>query len=310
MVSATGDIFVRANDDLFVNANITTALPGTIHLLAVNNTAAGLSNGVIMSAPSTVEATNSSVRIAAPNGGSILLSRVNASSVSLNAVQDILDNNGNSLNVQANVLRAISSSGAIGAAEPGSPTPDLNGNAIDTQVTTLAASARTGIYIQEADGVTVDSTGIVAVRIVFFNSTESNVTDASIEDLRTTVNGPIKLQSVTGDITINAGPLGNPGIAANGTGDVLLQTLAADGDIVVNAEVVSGTGDISVRAGDDIDLNANVSTSGLGSIQLIASNNNLDAISGVDMSSGTTLSALGSGVRIVAQNAVTFCCLE
>ncbi len=34
----------------------------------------------------------------------------------------------------------------------------------------------------------------------------------------------------------------------------------------------------NLRAGDDIDLNANVSTSGLGSVHLLAANGNLDAI--------------------------------
>ncbi len=228
---------------------------------------------------------------------------MNASSVSLNASNSIIDNNDavtpNTLNIQANSLQMVATNGLIGNSDVGNAV-DSNTPAIDTQVTTLAAQAALGIYVREVDGVTVDSV-TTTISDVFFNSTEAPVVD-TLEDLRATSNGPIKLQSVAGDITINSGLLGNPGISANGTGDILLQTLATDGDITINGDVVSGTGDISARAGDDLFVNANITTALPGTIHLLAANNKADAASGVTMSALSFVEATNSSVRIVAQN--------
>ncbi len=214
VTSAGGDISIRAGDDIDLNANVTTSGLGSIHLLAANNNLDAIS-GVDMNSGTTVSALGGGVRIVAQNGGDILLSRVNASSVSLNASNSIIDNNDavtpNTLNIQANSLQMVATNGLIGNSDVGNAV-DSNTPAIDTQVTTLAAQAL-GIYVREVDGVTVDSV-TTTISDVFFNSTEAPVVD-TLEDLRTTNNGPIKLQSVAGDITINAGLLGNPGISAN-----------------------------------------------------------------------------------------------
>ena len=142
--------------------------------------------------------------------------------------------------------------------------PTVNVNAIDTQVTTLAANAANGIYIleQAAGGaITVDTVAALTVTIddlvrVNFNST---ITAAGrephaggAEDLQTSNNGPIKLVSEDGRSRIEPGADTTVGVSADGTGDVLLGVRGAASDLILNGNVVSGTGLISVTAGRDV----------------------------------------------------------
>ncbi len=224
-------IFVLGND-VDLNANVSTTGQGSIQLVASNGAADAI-NGVDMSS-STVVSGASNVRIVAQNGGDILLSRVNSGSASLIAANNIVDNNDavnpNTLNVQATRLQMVATNGLIGNSDTGNPNADNNVAAIDTQVTTIAASSSNGIYIRELDGVTVD-TVTTLVSNVLFRSTEDAVTD-TLEDLSTLTGGPIKLQSVAGSIMVNAGAMGGSGVSAAGVGVVLLQTLANNGDII------------------------------------------------------------------------------
>ncbi|HUP82454.1 MAG TPA: hypothetical protein VM260_28125, partial [Pirellula sp.] len=245
--SGTGHISLLAGDDLNQNSNIATGGVGTVYLLAANTTADAIS-GVDMAAGTNVTTAGGNVRVLAQNNGDIRLGLigVGAGNVSLIASRSILDANGASLNVAANNLRMVATSGTIGDADTLNGTPDINANAIDTQVTTLASISATGIYVREADGITIDNTDTIGILQVNIDASTTAVSDSSLEDLTTTNNGPIKLQSLTGDIFVNPGSLVAFGIQANGTGDILLQTLAANGDIVVNAVVRSLTGHISL----------------------------------------------------------------
>ncbi|MFM7929730.1 MAG: hypothetical protein ACKO9Q_18655, partial [Pirellula sp.] len=135
---------------------------------------------------------------------------------------------------------------------------------IGTRVTTLAAQSSTGIYIQEADGVTIDLVN-VSVDRVNFNSTKT-AQSQTLEDLTTTNNGPVKLQSLTGNIVVNPGTTGTNGISANGTGDILLQALA--GGIVANANIESGSGDITLSSQDALVIGNRIRTAAPGSIVL------------------------------------------
>jgi hypothetical protein len=282
--SDSGRIGIRAAGDLMQNADISTG-GGAIFVdagldLTMNSSAQSISGG-------------GTVQLGA--GGSILLGLINAGSgdVSLTAGVSILDNNAGSLNVISEALRMVATGGRIGNSDAGNGTPNANINAIDTQVNTLAARSALGIYVREIDGVTIDDTGNISGDRVNFNSTTTLVTDLSLEDLTTTSNGPIKLQSINGDIVVNAGSLGNPGISANGSGDVLLQTLTS-GTIVVNALVQSGTGDISIKSADDLSLTNNYSTSGAGTLYF-TSGGDITWAAGVD-----TLNTNGAHVRLVA----------
>ncbi len=73
---------------------------------------------------------------------------------------------------------------------------------------TLAARSAEGIYLSEADGLTVDATGNLSISEVNFNSTLTTRTDLSLADLVTSHSGPIKLVSLAGTLTLNDGAAG------------------------------------------------------------------------------------------------------
>ena len=43
------------------------------------------------------------------------------------------------------------------------------------------------------------------------------------------------------------------GVSANGAGDVLLEARGAGSDVIIAADVISGTGNITLDAGNDLD---------------------------------------------------------
>ncbi len=126
---------------------------------------------------------------------------------------DILDNTAAELaNVTAAGLLMVADADSATGGTIGEPnvlgvrTPAVNVKAIDTAVATLAASSDEGIYVLEADAVTVTSVTVSVDRVDF----DSGVTNLpqTLEDLvttGTTAGGAIKLVSVAGTITVNGG---------------------------------------------------------------------------------------------------------
>ena len=291
VTSVSGDILVDAGLDLTQAAAITST-SGDVGLIAVGSldqasdgdvTTGGdvlLESGVDwMMAGDTVVTAGGNV-VGQALGGDIELGVIRGTNVALMASDNILDANAGSLNVTADNLSLRADNGLIGNHDNASLTPDLNINAIDLDVAVLAAHSDSGIYLSEADGLTVTSVSEVVVDIeslvrVNFNSTTDDVSvdrnAAVLEDLRTTTDGPIKLVSESGVLTIEGGSDAQ-GLSAAGSGDVLLEARGADGDLIINADVVSDTGNITLDAGNDLALNASVTTGGLGSVYLVAVN--------------------------------------
>ncbi|MCR9295448.1 MAG: hypothetical protein NXI32_22245, partial [bacterium] len=182
--------------------------------------------------------------------------------------------------------------------------PDLNIRAIDTQVDVLAARSADGIYVSEQNALLIDSTGPIAVKQVNLNSTLTTRTDDSLSDLRTTdAAGHIKLvtlDATNGSITINDGIIADGlGIQAAGiNADILVRAAT---DLIVNAAIVSNNGNISLIAGDDLDLNDDVFTGG-GDIYLFAANAAADALLGIDMQTGISVQSAGGDIRLAVDN--------
>ncbi|MFN5103092.1 MAG: hypothetical protein ACK5GJ_09885, partial [Planctomycetota bacterium] len=116
-----------------------------------------------------------------------------------------------------------------------------------------------GITISEIDGVTI-GTGSVSVDQVHFNSSKTQ-RDATLEDLTTTNGGSIALESLAGDIVVEPGQTPGIGISANGSGQIVLLTTNS-GNIIVRGDVLSGSGNISLSAADNVLLGAQVATAG------------------------------------------------
>ncbi|MFN5394101.1 MAG: beta strand repeat-containing protein, partial [Planctomycetota bacterium] len=237
--------------------------------------------------------TTSGGNIQAVSGGALSLGSIDAGSgrVYLQAANDIIDSDPltNSTNVTANSL-AMRAGGKIGDSDTSAPA-NTNRNAIGTRVSTLAAQSATGIYVQESDGLTIDVVS-VSVDRVNFNSTRTTQSQTA-EDLTTTNNGPVKLQSLSGDIVVNPGTAGSGGISANATGDILLQTLA--GNITTNAMIESGSGDITLDASGAITTNKAIQTGVAGSVYLSSGTN-------------TTLNSIttaGGNVQILSSDTLT-----
>ncbi|MFM7927404.1 MAG: hypothetical protein ACKO9Q_06780, partial [Pirellula sp.] len=143
--SGTGNITLDASGALTANAGIQTGGSGAIYLTSGSNaTIQSISTG------------GGDLQLL--SGDTLTLGSIDAGTgrVYLQATNDIRDADSlsNSTNVTASAL-AMRAGGKIGSSDTDAAS-STNRNAIGTRVTTLAAQSSTGIYIQEADGVTID----------------------------------------------------------------------------------------------------------------------------------------------------------
>ena len=163
-------------------------------------------------------------------------------------------------------MEADSNSDSVGSIGLASPADGLFLNAIDTQVQVLSAKSAEGIYIREVDGLQVAATGDISAEQVRFNSSSTTVIHATLSDLETTTNGNIVLVSERGNLVVVDGDNDMNGVVANGQGNILLLTSDLVGDdIVLDANVVSGTGQITASAGRDVVISATISSGRRGS---------------------------------------------
>ena len=164
--------------------------------------------------------------------------------------------------------------------------------------------------------ITVDTVAALTVTIddvvrVNFNSTTTNLPDesrtlAALEDLQTSSNGPIKLVSEDGTVTIEPGADNTFGVSADGTGNVLLEARGAADDVIINAAVLSGSGHVTIDAADDVLQNSDIRTDGTGGAGtvLVTAGNNDQGMSpstdGIQMADGTVISSPSGAIRLVA----------
>ncbi len=114
----------------------------------------------------------------------------------------------------------------------------------------------------------------------------------------TTDAGSIKLVSLNGQITIEDGDADGFGVSAATTGDVLLW---ARQDVVVNSDILSGSGHRDTASGDDIDLNADVITM-VAAFTSPRRTTQWKRSACVDMQGGTFIRTSGGNVRVLADN--------
>ena len=152
-------------------------------------------------------------------------------------------------------------------------------NAIDTRVTTLAANAESEFTFTRptkspsngrrwCDWILTCRSG--AIQRHNHQRSSSGVRQ-SLKISALTRTARSKFVAAAGTLTIKGG-LDSSGVQAHGSGDILLQAVGAASDVVLDATVVSDTGNITLNASDDIDINAAVTTSGIGTIYATAAN--------------------------------------
>ncbi|WP_310565790.1 LEPR-XLL domain-containing protein, partial [Hydrogenophaga sp.] len=181
-------------------------------------------------------------------------------------------------------------------------------NHLETSVDTLSAAAGNGgVYLLEADALNVGAVGL-SVNRVGSDGALTVVTDASQSDITSGGNGAIVLRSTAGGITLNDGTDGDgTAISANGTGNVLVQTLGAGSGITANADITSTSGSISVLAGAGVTFHAqaDIRTSSTG-----ADSGSIDVQAGSgaitqDASSALVSTGASATVRLLAATDVT-----
>lgn len=264
-ISAGADLLLRAAaGNLIVNAGLSAG--GPTSLRASGDATFGVVGDVSLggaSASLDVEA-GSSINMAdgtvfsAVNGPMRLAAGLNMSlgtlstggDVSLSA-RTITDVGGAEVDVSARGLRIVT----IGAG-----TTQGFGTAaapIQIQVTTLAANVAGtgagGLFVREADGLSVDTVGPVVVQRVGSDGLRTDVSDAALSDLVSA--GNVVLVSAAGDVSLN------DGINADGRGlqagaNVLIDSA---GDLNMSAALRSTAGSISLLAVGAINDNAEIS---------------------------------------------------
>ncbi|MEI6026054.1 MAG: hypothetical protein WCT47_05100, partial [Betaproteobacteria bacterium] len=242
----------------------------------------------------------SSVRLNAATD--VTLGNVVATNVSLVAdTGAIVNADGSSKNVTATNLR-LQADDAIGVA----------GRHLTTNVGTLTArstgTTTAGIFVTEDSALVVDT---VAVSVTEFSATATTavVSDAAQSDVVAGTNGHVVLVAggtvTLNDGTANTGTAGVSGaaVSANGTGSVLIDVNV--GDLVVNADIVSGTGHVTLKAAGSVLLGSatatgvDVSTTTGGTISIDAEG------AALTMAGDAKVTATSSSVRLNAATDVT-----
>ncbi|WFB36478.1 LEPR-XLL domain-containing protein [Kiritimatiellota bacterium B12222] len=267
--SASGHVTLRAFGALNVNADITTASTGTVYLRAE-------SAALTMLGTATVSAENSSLFL--QGSGDVTLGNLVGTSAAVTSTNgQVINAAGSTLNFEGTFLRLQSQSNIGTGINPLTVTASF----------VSAVSSSGGIYLQATGDIGVSSNAVV-VQEVQNDATTSSVTAASLSGIKTLgSNGPIVLVSLAGSVTIS------DVVSAHGSGNILLD---GDTQVTISQDVSSGTGHISLIAGNGVDLTANVdvTTTGSGSVFV-------DAGSGsISMNQTATISAPGASLRLLA----------
>jgi len=279
ITSSAGSISLNAARDILQNAAIATAAAGkTIDLLAGRD--------IAMGAGGVSATTNGNLLLAAGRDITIATLNAGSGSVGVQAGGSILDQDGagdSRLNIGAAGLQ-LKAGNAIGAGS----------NHLEVAVSTLSAAAGAGgMYLAEADGVTVAALAVQAQRIDG-NAVAVATANAVQADLRTTAGGNIVLSSAGGALVLGGGA-----VAADGGGNVLI----AGGDIAVNGNLTSAGGNVTVLAAGAIAMMGNTSISGA-QVRLAAGGNaaigNVSAGSASIVSGGAISAASGSAINVNA----------
>ena len=278
IASGNGNISVQGATHVALAAGVSVATgAGTLDLES--------SGGwVAMDGTSVLQSVSGNVRVSAASDIDVGLVQTGAN-VSLSAATgSIYDARGNgALNVVANGLR-LSASDAIGQ----------SADALRTQVAIVSANAgASGVFLANDQNELVAGVSVVVKQLGLSGDTRE-VTDATQYGVVTRANGNIVLTSSAGDIALAPGLASNTAISADGSGNVLVQTLG--GDVLVGANIASGSGNITLLGARGV----NVGSYGLS--ESIATSGSLDIEAGsgsVAMSAYSSLQA-GAGVRVLA----------
>ncbi|MCK9276101.1 MAG: hypothetical protein M0P57_13530, partial [Syntrophales bacterium] len=317
----TGNVLVQANgaaSDIAVNADIKsgtgaiTISAGRSLTFAASADATTTSTGDINIEAQTgsIDQTDGS-RFTTDFGNVRLLADVDINLASIETAGDvsltattgsILDNGNTDTDVIAYGLRLSAGTGigVLGALPDG----------LETDVEAVSARATSGgINIIETDDIYVGDV-TVSIEKVGITGATATITDAKQSDLRTTGgDGSIVLRSLGGYISLNDGTVladgtagtDNTAVSADGSGNVLISASQINQTIIAYADILSGTGHVTLLADGKAEFkaNADIRTDGAGTIAIEVANGEIkqDAASLITTGSGN--------IRLAAKSTVT-----
>jgi hypothetical protein len=231
--TTAGPASIAAGRDLFVDGALSSA--ASLDVQAQRH--------IVFASGASADAL-AALRLAA--GGDIQLGSLSsATAVSLVAGGSILGSAADRIDIAAPALRLQAGHG-IGLDTASAA------DRLQTRVDTVSARAGSGgIWILEADAITIDDVAVSVVR-VDASGQAGTVTDVAQSDLLTSANGSIGLRTLAGGIVLNDGsaPANGVAVKADGSGTVSLQaqgqgavlgmpaqTIAQDGDVVLDSNL-------------------------------------------------------------------------
>jgi hypothetical protein len=277
VLSTSGHLTLRAVNTLTLvsGSTVGTGTSGTIFVQSTDGV-------VIMGSTAIVRATGSSALIDAD--GTVTVGVIEGSSVAVqSATGSILRAAGSATNVTAENLRLAADTGIASASTP-----------LQINVDTLAASTRAGgLFLLESNDAVVGANVSVTVSEVNANSSLTLIPGASLSGLTTSVNGAIILISTSGSLDIATGA---PVVAAT-SGRIRIEAAT---DLTVNADVASGTGHLTLLAGNGISFGSGISITTGASADIY-----IDAGLGALIQVASTITTAGANVRLAAVGDVT-----
>ncbi|MEJ0035889.1 MAG: filamentous hemagglutinin N-terminal domain-containing protein [Gammaproteobacteria bacterium] len=302
--TAANGVFVKETDD--VTLDTTSAGSGGFSLIAGGDITVGAgkqvsttnapvsmtssSGGIAMGSASGVSAGNATVTLLGHNDVTVsnIVTTGNASITSQTG--NILDDTTTNTFIQANALALSATSGRIGDSGAGGE--------LDTQVSTLKATALNGIYVAETDGVTLDD--IDAGSGAPLRLTAGGDIALGANKTVSATDAPISITSTLGGIAMGNGSAinaGNGAVTLNGHNDVRVSNITTTG----NASIASTNGNIV----DDPTTGTVIKANGL---TLSATTGKIgDSATGADIDTQVaTLTATSAhGVYVTEQDALT-----
>ena len=160
-------------------------------------------------------------------------------------------------------------------------------NPIETELATVTAATTSTVAGDSGSIAIVEATDITVA------------TGGAQSDLESGSDGSIVLITVDGSIAVEDGADNDDtGVIADGAGNVLLQAQGTGNNLNLNADVVSGTGSISLLAANNMTQSAEVTTAGSGSIDAEATGGS------IVMTSAATAETAGGNIRYKAGEGV------
>ena len=284
--SASAPMTLLAAGDVIINTTVVNRGVGSIDIEA-------FSGSIIMSDEGLVVAAEDDIRMFARQDvvlGSVIATQ---SSVHIQATLGSILNGGDSLpDIIALNAQLVATNGGIGTLGVGTDDP------LTTGIGTLAALASSGgINILNGGDITVGTVVDVVSTRVNDDDTLTTFNAGPLSGLVTTNEGSIVLID-RGSVTID------DRIAADGAGNVLLITqtgevssLVYGGNVIVNDTITSGSGHISIIAGQNFQQNLGGDISTDGDIGIVTREGDLVQVDGVKATSG-----LGNMVFVSSSN--------